>query len=508
MNENCVKDIVTMKGICKSFPGVQALQDIDISIKPARVHALIGENGAGKSTLIKTLMGVYGNKYEGKIYVEGEEVEILNPIQAKELGLLAIYQDITMASHLTVGENFFLGRLPKKGMRIDWNRVFEDTDKILKDLGINVDPKMKLSDLTVAQQEMVSIAKAVSEEAKLVIFDEPTALLTDEDTQMLFGIIRRLKEKSLGIIYISHRLEELFEICDEVTVLKDGKYAGHKIISETNSDELVSLMVGRELTDMYDIEHCEVGEVALEVKDLTKIGQFENISFNVKKGEILGMFGLVGSGRTETVRTIFGAEKFDSGHVFVDGKEIKISNPSDAIAKGISLLPEDRRGQGLCLHMSVKSNINLASYDDISKFDKINLAAEQENAQKYKDSIGIKTPSLDQLVRNLSGGNQQKVVIAKWLCKQSDVLIFDEPTVGVDVNAKREIYKLLEELISEGKAVVLISSYLPEVLGLSNRICIFHEGSLVGEISGEEIKNTPSNELEKKAVLMASGVVS
>lgn len=506
MNENCVKEVITMKGIGKSFPGVKALEDINFGVKPSTVHALIGENGAGKSTLIKTLMGVYGNKYDGQIFIEGKEVEIQDPIQAKELGLLAIYQDITMASHLTVGENFFLGRLPKKNMMVDWKKIYHDTDEILKDLGINVDSRKKLSDLTVAQQEMVSIAKAVSEDAKLVVFDEPTALLTDEDTQMLFGIIRRLKDKGLGIIYISHRLEELFEICDEVTVLKDGKYAGHKMISETNSDELVSMMVGRELTDMYDIEHADVGEVALEVKNLCKTGQFENISFNVRKGEILGMFGLVGSGRTETVRTIFGAERFDSGSVFVDGKEVKIEKPSDAIGLGVGLLPENRREQGLCLHMSVKHNVNLASYDDISKLDKINLSVERENAEKYKESIGIKTPSLDQLVRNLSGGNQQKVVIAKWLCKNSHVLIFDEPTVGVDVNAKREIYKLLEDLIKKGDAVILISSYLPEVLGLANRVCVFHEGQLVGEISEDEIKNTPSAQLEKKAVLMASGI--
>lgn len=506
MNEKSVNEIIRMENISKSFPGVQALQDINFSVKPSTVHALIGENGAGKSTLIKVLMGVYGNKYEGKIFVEGNEVQLQGPQHAKSLGLLAIYQDIAMAPHLTVGENFFLGRLPVKGASINWKKVYEDTEKILNDLGIHVDARKKLSDLTVAQQEMVSIAKAASEDAKLVIFDEPTALLTDEDTQMLFGIIRQLKARGIGIIYISHRLEELFEICDEVTVLKDGKYAGHKMISETNTDELVSMMVGRELSNMYDIEHAEIGEIALEVKNLTKNGVFKDISFNVRKGEILGMFGLVGSGRTEIVRTIFGAEKYDDGSVCVDGKEVKISKPADAINYGIGLLPENRREQGLCLHMSVKHNVNLASYGEISKVNRINLTKERENAEKYRDAIRIKTPSLEQLVRNLSGGNQQKVVIGKWLCKESDILIFDEPTVGVDVNAKREIYKLLEELTHQGNAVILISSYLPEVLGLSNRVCVFSEGRLVGEISEEEIRNSPSQELEKKAVLMASGI--
>lgn len=280
-------EIIRMEGISKSFPGVQALSGINLSVRPSSVHALIGENGAGKSTLIKVLMGVYGNNYEGKIYIEGKETAIQNPMQAKSLGLLAIYQDITMAPHLSVGENFFLGRLPRKGASVDWKKVYKDSEAILQDLGINVDVRKKLSELTVAQQEMISIAKAVSEDAKLAIFDEPTALLTDEDTRMLFGIIRRMKEKGLGIIYISHRLEELFEICDEVTVLKDGKFAGHKLISETNSDELVSMMVGREMTDMYDIEHPAVGETVLEVRGLTKKGVFEDISFKVHRGEIL-----------------------------------------------------------------------------------------------------------------------------------------------------------------------------------------------------------------------------
>lgn len=507
MNEKSVNEIIRMENIGKSFPGVQALQGIDFSVKPSTVHALIGENGAGKSTLIKVLMGVYGNKYEGKIFVEGKEVQIQDPQHAKSLGLLAIYQDIAMAPHLTVGENFFLGRLPVKNGAINWKKVYGDAEKILNDLGIHVDVRKKLSDLTVAQQEMVSIAKAASEDAKLVIFDEPTALLTDEDTQMLFGIIRQLKARGIGIIYISHRLEELFEICDEVTVLKDGKYAGHKSIAETNTDELVSMMVGRELSNMYDITHAQIGEAALEVKNLSKSGVFEDISFKVHKGEILGMFGLVGSGRTEVVRTIFGAERYDSGSVIVNGKEVTITKPTDAISCGIGLLPENRREQGLCLHMSVKHNVNLASYDDISRADRINLSAERNNAEKYREAIRIKTPSVEQLVRNLSGGNQQKVVIGKWLCKKSDILIFDEPTVGVDVNAKREIYKLLEELTHQGNAVILISSYLPEVLGLANRVCVFSEGKLVGEISEEEIKNSRSQDLEKKAVLMASGIV-
>ncbi len=502
------REVVRLEKISKSFPGVKALTDVDFSVNAGSVHALIGENGAGKSTLIKTLMGTYGNKYEGRIFVEGQEVKMQNPIMAKELGLLAIYQDVQMAPHLTVGENFFLGRLPGSGLAVNWKKVYEDAAKTLGDLGIEVDVRKRLKDLTVAQQEMVSIAKAISEDAKLIIFDEPTAQLTEKDTAMLFDMIRQLKARGLAIIYISHRLEELFEVCDEVTVLKDGQYAGHKMIADTTVDELVAMMVGREMTDMYDIQHGKTGDVALEVRNLTKQGQFEDISFSVRTGEILGIFGLVGSGRTETVRTIFGAEPFDSGSVLVDGKEVTIKDPSDAIACGIGLLPEDRRAQGLCLHMSVKNNINLASYRDISKAGKVNAAIEKQNAERFKESIAIKTPSLEQLVRNLSGGNQQKVVIAKWLCKQSHILIFDEPTVGVDVNAKKEIYKLIEQLIAQGDAVIIISSYLPEVLGLANRVVVFSEGKLMGEISEDELKNKPSDELEKKALMMASGFKS
>lgn len=499
-------EIIRMQGITKIFPGVKALSNVDFLLEKGTVHALIGENGAGKSTLIKTLMGVYGDQYEGQIYIDGQEVKITNPIQSRELGMLAIYQDITLAGHLTVGENFFLGSLPKKGMAVDWKRIYKETGDILKDLGIDVNPKSVLNELTVAQQEMVSIAKAVKEHAKVVVFDEPTALLTDEDTKILFSIIRRMKAEGVGIIYISHRMEELFEICDVATILKDGEFAGRKQISETTEEELVSLMVGREVTDMYQIEHAEIGEEVLRVEKISKKGVFHDISLDLHKGEILGLFGLVGSGRTETVRTIFGAEHFDSGAVYVNGEKVNIKSPSDAIAKGIGFLPENRREQGLCLALDIATNINLATYDAISKGIHINLREEKEVAEKYREKINIKTPSIHQKVKNLSGGNQQKVVIGKWLDRNSKIFIFDEPTVGIDVLAKREIYRLLEELVKQGNSIILISSYLPEVLGLADRVIIFHEGKTMGEISSEDLRISEHNNLETRAIMAASGI--
>lgn len=502
-NEN---QIVRMQGITKKFPGVTALSNVDFELEKGTVHALIGENGAGKSTLIKTLMGVYGDQYEGQIFIDGKEVKMTDPIQARTLGMLAIYQDITLAGHLTVGENFFLGSLPKKGIAVDWKRIYQETGEILQDLGIDVNPKSVLNDLTVAQQEMVSIAKAVKEKAKVVIFDEPTALLTDEDTKILFSIIGKMKEKGIGIIYISHRMEELFEVCDKATILKDGEYVGTKLISETTEEELVSLMVGREVTDMYQIEHTEPGEEVLRVEGITKEGVCKDISFQLHKGEILGLFGLVGSGRTETIRTLFGAERFDSGEIYMEGEKVEIKSPSDAIAKGIGFLPENRREQGLCLALDVMTNINLATYDAISKGIHINIRKEKETAEQYREKINIKTPYIQQKVRNLSGGNQQKVVISKWLCRNSKIFIFDEPTVGIDVLAKREIYRLLEELVKQGNSIILISSYLPEVLGLADRVIIFHEGRIMGEIASEELRGCEHNDLETRAILAASGI--
>jgi len=480
------KELISMKNIHKSFPGVKALKGVSFTLKEGEVHALIGENGAGKSTLIKIMTGAY-QKDEGEIFINGNQVEIKNPIQAKELGIGAVYQDITLAPHLSVGENFFLGKLPRSRNKVvDWNRIYTTTRETLKELDIDIDPRMLVKNLTVAQQEMVMIAKTVHENARIVIFDEPTALLAKEEADELFRLIRRLKSNKVGVIYISHRLEEIFTICDTVTVMKDGTWVNTMPVIETNQDGLISMMVGRNMEDMYFIKHPEIGEKVLEVKGLTKEPRFRKISFDLHKGEILGFFGLVGSGRTDVVRCIFGADPYDSGEIIIEGKKAEINTPRDGIKYGMSLLPEDRKKQGLALALSVGINTNLASYDMISRAGVITLQKEKQRAEKYKAELNIKTPTIMQKVRNLSGGNQQKVVISKWLCRDSKIFIFDEPTVGVDVGAKAEIYRLFEKILEEGNSIVIISSYLPEVMGLSDRIVVFREGNCAGILDKKE----------------------
>ena len=476
-------DFVRMEHITKDFPSVRALDDVSINFKTGEVHAIVGENGAGKSTLIKILMGVY-QKTSGEIFVEGQQVNMSDPIKSRSLGLSAVYQDVTLANHLSVAENFFMGNIPKNKFGfVKWRYMREETQRVLDGLGIKVDANALVSDLPVAKQEMVVIAKKNFDNSRLIIFDEPTALLANEEVSDLFEIIRKLKREGAAIVYISHRLEEIFNICDIVTVLKDGKWIDTMPVSSTNEDELVRKMVGRKIEDMYSIQHFEPGEKVLEVKGLTKEGKFKDISFDVRRGEILGFFGLVGSGRTEIMRAIFGADNFDQGELILNGDKRKIRSPNDAIRLGVGLLPEDRKRQGLTLEMTVKENINLASYKDISKFSFINLKSERKNASDYVDKLRVVTPGINQKVLNLSGGNQQKVVVGKWLCKNSSIFIFDEPTVGIDVGAKREIYKLLEELLEAGNAVIIVSSYLPEIMGIADRIAVICEGGFIKTIS-------------------------
>ena len=495
------QEFVRMENICKEFPGVKALQNVNLTVNCGEVHALVGENGAGKSTLIKVLMGVHP-KTSGKIYIEGKETDIPSPIAAKQLGLGAVYQDVTIASHLTVAENFFLGKLPttKLGM-VDWHYMYTQAQKILDDLHIRVDSHEIVKNLSVAQQEMVVIAKKYFEHSKLMIFDEPTALLANDEVKELFHIIEDLKARGAAIIYISHRMEEIFQICDRITVLKDGQSVATMMVSDTNENDLVAKMVGRTIEDMYSIKHYRADETILEAKNLTRKGVFENVSFSLHKGEVLGLFGLVGSGRTEIVRGLFGADQLDSGEIYVDGKKVDIHSPGDAIKAGIGLLPEDRKAQGLALATSITSNINLASYDQISKGSFINTHMEKEKAQLYTDKMHIVTPGIYQKVVNLSGGNQQKVVIGKWLCRDSEVFIFDEPTVGIDVGAKTEIYKLIEELLAAGNAVIMISSYLPEIMGIADRIMVIHEGKVSGMV-------TRGSYDDEELLRMASGLQS
>ncbi len=503
MGEN-KKELIRMEGISKEFPGVKALQGVSFNVRAGEVHALVGENGAGKSTLIKILMGVY-EPTEGKIFIEGKEANYKTPAEAIAAGMGAVYQDITLANHLTVAENFFLGHLPKKGFAVDWAQMYKTTQETLDDLNIDINAREQVSHLTIGQQEMVSIAKIIYQKANVLVFDEPTALLTNEEVGILFKLINELRSRGYGIIYISHRMEEIFQMCDRVTVLKNGEYIDTLNVADTNENELVKLMVGRSVEDMYHIEHQTPGEVVLEVKGLTS-NRFRNISFQVRRGEIFGMFGLIGAGRTEVCRAIFGADPYEAGEVYINGKLVHNKKPLDGIKSSIAFLTEDRKKEGLCLDLSVERNVNLASYPDIAKAGFINLATEEQRAEKYIEEIRIKTPSRKQLCKNLSGGNQQKVVIGKWMCCNSDLFIFDEPTVGVDVGAKVEIYKLIEELLKAGKAVILISSYLPEVMGLSDRMFVMCEGRNTGLVERKDYYDERGKLREDMALMKASGI--
>lgn len=493
--------IVQMKGIYKSFPGVRALDNVDFEVRAGEVHALVGENGAGKSTLIKILTGAY-SKDAGEVYIDGEQRNYTTPLQAKEMGIGAIYQDVMLAPHLSVAENFFLGQPPLKALgMVDWRRMRSETQKVLTQLNIRVDPKARITSLTPALQEMVTIAKVVYEQARVIVFDEPTALLTNDEVKQLYAIIARLKEQGIGIIYISHRMEEIFDLSDRVTVLKDGGYVATLQTADTDKEALVEMMVGRKMDDIYNIAHQEPGETVLEVENLCdKAGRFKNVSFQLRRGEILGFFGLIGSGRTEILRCVFGADPVGAGSIKRMGKPVRFRSPRDAIREGIGFLPEDRKTQGVAMLLSVKQNTNLASYDDIlTPVRAINLKKEAQRALKYKKELNIKTPSIDQQVRKLSGGNQQKVVLSKWLCKHSEIYIFDEPTVGVDVGAKMEIYKLFEELTAQGNAIILISSYLSEVMGLSDRLVTIYEGRVTAEVERKDFD-------EREIIKYASGI--
>ena len=498
MDENG-KVIVKMNDIYKSFPGVKALQGVDLTIKKGEVHGLVGENGAGKSTLIKILMGVYNNFDSGEIYIEGKKVEIKSPIQARKHGFAAVYQDLHLANNLTVGENFFLGKIPlKKWGIVDWKKINRVTREVLNELDLDIDPRIPVRKLSTAEQAMVLIAKIVHQESKVIIFDEPTALITKDETEQIFKLIKKLKEKDVGIIFISHRLEEIFEICDIVTVLKDGIEVKTLPVADTKRESIISMMVGKSIKSAYYIKERKIGKKILEINNLSKENKFKNVSFDLSEGEALGFYGLVGSGMASIAKSIFGGIKYDSGEIFINGKKVKIKSPIDGIKHKISFLPEDRKNEGLALMLDVATNINLASYRNISKAGFINLVKEKKNALKYTDALNIKTPSLRQKVINLSGGNQQKVVFAKWLCGNSKIFIFDEPTVGVDVGAKFEIYKIIEEILNAGNSVIIVSSYLPEIIGMTDRVIVFYEGKNMGCLPKSEYD-------EEKLLNMVSG---
>lgn len=481
------KLLLQMKGISKSFPGVNALKNVTLDLNYGEVLALVGENGAGKSTLMKILTGIY-EKDEGEIIFEGNTISPKNTKEAQELGISIIHQELNLMQDLTVAQNIFIGREARKGFNffLKEKELNERAANLFKQLNINLDPETRVSKLTVAKQQMVEIAKALSFNAKILIMDEPTAALTESEIETLFDIIHRLKKNGVGIIYISHRMEELKIISERITVLRDGEYIDTVDTDKTDMNKVISLMVGRELfIESKQRNLQEQDEVKLEVRNLTN-HHVKDINFQLKKGEILGFAGLVGAGRTEVARAIFGADPIQQGEIFIDGKKVGIKQPSDAVQAGIGYLSEDRKQFGLMLNMNVSDNISISSINRYLKGPFINNSAVNKIAEEYKHRLDIRTPSIFQKVVNLSGGNQQKIVIAKWLLRDSDILIFDEPTRGIDVGAKGEIYELLDQLAKEGKSIIMISSELPEILRMSHRIIVMCEGKITGELTSEE----------------------
>ncbi len=476
-----------MNNITKTYPGVLALDNVSFDVAKGEVHALCGENGAGKSTLMKILAGAQSMD-SGDIFINDELVHITTPQKAMDLGVNIIYQEFNLVPYLNAAENIFLGREPKASVPgfIDFGKMYNEAQSVIDQLGVDLNVRMPVNQLSIAQQQMVEIGKATSRKSMIIAMDEPSATLTDHELKALFELIRSLKDKGVSIIYISHRLEEIFEIADRVTVMRDGKYVGTKAIADTDREDLIKMMVGRELTEVIPKVAAEIKGPALEVKGLTRKGVIEDINFTLHHGEVLGLAGLVGAGRTEVARAIFGADTIDAGEILLDGKPIKVKSPRDAIRQGIGLVTEDRKALGLILGMVVRENISLANLDSLTKLGFVNRREEKHISQQYIEDLMIKTPSSEQQVQNLSGGNQQKVVLAKWLFTQSKVLIFDEPTRGIDVGAKTEIYNLMNRLAATGAAIIMISSELPEILGMSDRILVMHEGRLAGELSREE----------------------
>ncbi|MFU0824940.1 sugar ABC transporter ATP-binding protein [Clostridium sp.] len=482
------KPMLEMQGITKSFPGVKALDGVNIKAYGGEVLALLGENGAGKSTLMKILSGVY-RKDSGKIFIEGEEVEPTNIKEAEKLGVSIIHQELSVLPNLTVGQNIFLGneKFSKFSRRIDKSVLRERSKAFLEQIGSKVDPDTLVKDVSVGEMQMIEIAKALTKNSKIIIMDEPTTALTEVETKKLFEVIEKLKQKGIAVIYISHRMEEIFTICDRVTVLRDGQYVGDAKTSEVSNDDLIAMMVGRKLEEQFPYRREKVGDVILRAENIKYKNKVNDVTFEVNAGEILGVAGLMGSGRTELAKVIFGEYKKDAGEIYIDGKKVKVSSPKDGIENGICYLSEDRKREGLILGMSVGENMtisNLKKYEGGLK--KIDKKKERKDVEEYIKKLSVKTPYPEQLMKNLSGGNQQKAILAKWIMISPKVLIIDEPTKGIDVGAKKEIYEVLNELKASGKAIIMISSDLPEVMGVSDRIMVMHEGKVSGILSHDE----------------------
>jgi ABC-type sugar transport system ATPase subunit len=487
-----IEPLLRMEGISKSFPGVKALEEVSLDVYPGECLALVGENGAGKSTLMKILSGVY-QPDAGTISLGGETVVLHSPRQAQDLGISIIYQEFNLMPNLTVAENIFVGREPNRSGFVRNREMTDRASELLGQLGVSLQPGEIVRGLSVAEQQMVEIAKALSFNARIVIMDEPTSALTDTEVAALMEIIRGLKKRGMGVIFISHRLDEVAEISDRVTVLRDGRNAGTVPIEEAPAERIVQMMVGRDLGELFQKDaaaYAADAPFALEVRGLTRPASkydpsainLNDVSFGVRAGEIVGLAGLVGSGRTEVARAIFGADGFEAGEIMVAGKRALIRSPQDAIALGIGLVPEDRKGQGLVLGLAVRENISLASLPSLVRFGFVRLNEERERAEEFVRALRIRTPGLEQKVVNLSGGNQQKVVIAKWLSLKPRVLIVDEPTRGIDIGAKAEVHNLLNELAKQGVAILMISSELPEILGMSDRVLVMRQGRIAGEL--------------------------
>lgn len=475
-----------LKNISKAFPGVKALNNVSISIEKGEVLALMGENGAGKSTLIKILAGAY-KMDSGEIYCEEKKVQINDRNDSTKLGISIIFQELNLFSNLSVAENIFVNReFRKAGFIYDREKANREASVLLEKVGLSCSPDTKLVDLTISQRQMVEIAKALSSDAKLIIMDEPTSSLTDNEVDKLFEIINNLKESGVSILFVSHKINEVKRIADRVHVLRDGEYIATLLKEEITEEAIIKAMVGRNLENIFDKQYAEIGETALEVKNLYTKNFLKNISFSVRKGEIVGFAGLVGAGRSEVMRAVFGLDAITGGEILVNGKPVRIKSPADAIKLGMGFVPEDRKNEGLFLRMSVMKNSSIVMMNKVSKHGVINSAQEYETTRSYVEKLNIKTPNMEKEVMELSGGNQQKVVVAKWLSNEPQILIVDEPTRGIDVGAKKEIHNLISNLAKSGVAIIMISSEMPEILGMCDRIYVMHEGRIKSELSRGE----------------------
>ena len=480
------KVLLRMKNIHKSFPGVHALKAVDFELRAGEVHALLGENGAGKSTLIKVLGGIY-TPDEGEIYIEGKKVEIKDVITAQKCGISIIHQELVLVPYMTVGENIFLGREPMKGKFVDRAKLHEEAQKLLDDYGMDIDARTLVGKLPIAKQQMVEIIKAISYQSKILVMDEPTSSISDKEVSFLFDTMRTLTAKGVGIIYISHKMSELEEICDRVTVMRDGAYIATEVVRETTKDQLISMMVGRDLKNYYTRDYSNQGEVILRCENIDDNNMVKGASFELRKGEILGFAGLVGAGRSELMKCIFGLTKNYTGDIYLEGKKVNIKSPAEAIRHGIALVPEDRKLEGLYHIQSVKFNTTIEVLDKFIKFIFNDKNKEEEITQNYIDMMATKTPSTKQAVGKLSGGNQQKIMIGRWLATSPKILILDEPTRGVDVGAKSEIYSIINKLAKEGMSIILISSELPEIINMSDRIYVMRDGKVTGCLGHKEV---------------------